>query len=96
MSNIIIIRKKSLWKSLQSRLLYYRLQLQTSFTHFYTGLRMLITGDTRWYYDYRSQKVLILTGLDYWRSIRVDLGEVAYLNVKDKSGKTVTTRAELF
>lgn len=96
MSNILIIRKKPFWKNIPFLLLYYRLQFQTSFTHFYTGLRMLITGETRWYYDYRSQQILILTGLDYWRSIRVDLGEVAYLNVKDKSGKTVTTRVELF
>lgn len=96
MYQTIIIKKRSFWDQLTFRILYYRLQLQTSFQHFKVGLLLILKNENRWYYDYRTQKVLVLTGIDYWRQIRVDLGEVAYLNIKQPDGRIITTRAELF
>ena len=96
MYQTIIIKKRSLWHRLQFMVLYYYLQAKTTYTHWATGISMLIKNETRWYYDYGSKKVLIMNGLDYLRQIRVDLGEVAYFNLREKNGRVVTTRAELF
>lgn len=60
---------------------YYLNVTRFALMHLATGLKLILKNETIWYYSYTTNRLLILTGLEYLKYISVDGGETAWLMI---------------
>lgn len=85
------IKKRPWYERVVYFFIFKYLLAKMSYDVISTGVKMWWGGEPRLYYNYHTKKVMMMSGFDYIKQVRIDLGEVAYFNTKDG-----VVRAELF